>query len=54
MTGFTRNDMLVLRIPHQTFTSDSRVIVTLWVECASLAMIGHPSSDDFTIKIPYG
>ena len=25
-----------------------------WVEGASLAVVGHPSSDGVTIKIPYG
>ena len=25
-----------------------------WGECASLAMVGHTSSDGITIKMPYG
>ena len=28
--------------------------LTSWTECASLALVGHPSSDGVTIKIPYG
>ena len=30
------------------------VNLTSWEEGASLAMIGHPSSDGVIIKIPYG
>ena len=29
-------------------------ILTSWGEGASLALVGHPSSDDIMIKIPYG
>ena len=29
------------------------VIPTSWGEGASLALVGHPSSADITIKIPY-
>ena len=32
----------------------SGVSLTSWGECASLALVGHPSSDDVTIKMPYG
>ena len=32
----------------------SRVSLTSWGEGASLALVGHPSSDGVTIKIPYG
>ena len=32
----------------------SRDILTSWVEGASLALVGHPSSDGITIKMPYG
>ena len=28
--------------------------LTLWGEGASLALVGHPSSDGVTIKMPYG
>ena len=28
--------------------------LTLWEEGASLALVGHPSSDSDTIKMPYG
>ena len=28
--------------------------LTLWGEGASLALVGHPSSDAVTMKIPYG
>ena len=30
------------------------VSLTSWGECASLALVGHPSSDGITIKITYG
>ena len=32
----------------------SRVSLTSWGEGASLALVGHPSSDSVTIKMPYG
>ena len=32
----------------------SRASLTSWGEGASLALAGHPSSDGFTIKMPYG
>ena len=32
----------------------SVVSLTSWRESASLALVGHPSSDGITIKIPYG
>ena len=32
----------------------SRVSLTPWGEGASLALVGHPSSDCVTIKMPYG
>ena len=28
--------------------------LTSWAEGASLALVGHPSSDDFMIKMSYG
>ena len=28
--------------------------LTSWGEGASLALVGHPSSDGITLKIPYG
>ena len=28
--------------------------LTSWGEAASLALVGHPSSDGVTIKMPYG
>ena len=28
-------------------------VLTLWGEGASLALVGHPSSDSVTIKIPH-
>ena len=31
----------------------SRASLTSWEEGASLALVGHPSSDGVTIKIPY-
>ena len=32
----------------------SGISLTSWGEGASLALVGHPSSDGITIKIPYG
>ena len=32
----------------------SRVSLTSWGEGASLALVGHPSSDGITTKIPCG
>ena len=32
----------------------SGVSLTSWREGASSALVGHPSSDGITIKIPYG
>ena len=32
----------------------SEVSFTSWGEGASLALVGHPSSDGVTIEIPYG
>ena len=32
----------------------SGVNLTSWGEGAFLALVGHPSNDDITIKIPYG
>ena len=32
----------------------SRASLTSWGEGASLALVGHPSSDGATIKMPYG
>ena len=46
---------------YSTFCSQSRktevssgVSLTSWGEGASLALVGHPSSDGIIIKIPYG
>ena len=38
---------------YHTGLVSSRVSVTSWGG-ASLALVGHPSSDDATIEIPYG
>ena len=32
----------------------SGATLTSWGEGASLSLVGHPSSDGITIKIPYG
>ena len=32
----------------------SKVSLTSWGEGSSLALVGHPSSDGITIKVPYG
>ena len=43
---------------HTTFrrgiVGGSRGSLTSWGEGASLALVGHPSSDRVTIKMPYG
>ena len=39
---------------RNTALVSSRVSLTSWGEGASLALVGHPSSDGITIKIPYG
>ena len=44
----------ILVIKGNTGLVSSRVSLTSWGECASLALVGHPSSDCITIKIPYG
>ena len=37
-----------------TLLVSSGVSLTSWGEGASLALVGHPSSDGVTIKMPYG
>ena len=32
----------------------SGISLASWGEGASLTLVGHPSSDDITLKIPYG
>ena len=41
-------------LPLFTGLVSSRDILTSWGEGASLALVGHPSSDGVTIKMPYG
>ena len=36
------------------WVSVQRAILTSWGEGASSALVGHPSSDGVTIKMPYG
>ena len=38
---------------RNTWLVSSGVSLTSWGEGASLALVGHPSSDGITIKIPY-
>ena len=42
------------RLHTNTGLVSSGVSLTLWVEDASLALVGHPSIDGIKIKIPYG
>ena len=53
--GHIKN-MLSIIIPRHWNTGlvSSRVSFTSWGECASLALVGHPSSDSVRIKILYG
>ena len=37
-----------------TWLVSSGVSLASWGEGASLALVGHPSSDGITIKMPYG
>ena len=39
---------------ENTGLESSRASLTSWREGASLALVGHPSSDGITIKMPYG
>ena len=39
----------LFNVTHLTLERDRR-----WGEGASLALVGHPSSDGVTIKMPYG
>ena len=41
-------------VSDHTGLVSSRVSVTSWGEGAYLALVGHPSSDGITIKIPFG
>ena len=38
----------------QYWVGVQRVSLTSWGEGASLSLVGHPSSDGVTIKMPYG
>ena len=40
--------------PFNTELLSSGASLTLWGEGASLALVGHPSSNGVTIKMPYG
>ena len=44
----------LLAVNYFTGFVSSRVSLTWWGESASLALVGHPSSDGITLKIPYG
>ena len=48
-----RDQVAILRHSNSGLVS-SGVSLTSWGEGASLALVYHPSSDGFTIKIPYG
>ena len=43
-----------MNICHKNFTCTVMREMTLWGESASLTLVGHPSSDGLTIKMPYG
>ena len=51
-TGFLQNKLLPPRLWNTGLVS-SRASLTLWGEGASLALVGHPSSDGVMIKMPY-
>ena len=51
-TGFSQNKLLPPRLWNTGLVS-SRASLTLWGEGASLALVGHPSSDGVMIKMPY-
>ena len=40
--------------PHWNFFLSQKHNLTSWGGGASLALVSHPSSDEVTIKIPYG
>ena len=44
---------MLLKPPFSAGLVSSRVSLTPWGEGASLALVGHPSSDGVTIKMPY-
>ena len=45
---------IISRLPENTGLVSSGVSLTSWGEVVSLALVGNPSSDGITIKIPYG
>ena len=51
-TVFLQNKLLPPRLWNTGLVS-SRASLTLWGEGASLALVGHPSSDGVMIKMPY-
>ena len=46
--------MVILGVNGGIGLVSSGVSLTSWEEGASLALVGHPSSDGVTIKMPYG
>ena len=48
--------LVILNPPRlwNTGLVSSRASLTSWGEVASLSLVGHPSSDGVTIKMPYG
>ena len=51
---FYGNFMLYFMVIWNTGLVSSRASLTSWGKAASLALVGHPSSDGATIKMPYG
>ena len=47
-------DLFHILRENYTRLVSSGVSLTSWGEGASLALVGHPSSDGVTIKMPYG
>ena len=48
------NDLMISPRHWSTRLVSSRASLTSWGEGASLALVGNPSSDGITIKMPYG
>ena len=54
---FEESRLFSEKIKHSVINTglvSSRLGLTSWGEGTSLALVGHPSSDDIMIKIPYG
>ena len=54
LTGNNRFLIAIAFKLNRAVKQASGVSLTSWGEGASLALVGHPSSDGVTIKMPYG